>query len=146
MQSPSSIIKAARSLAPSKALHSSSIRQATLLKARLPALIHASNNPTPSRISRLNPLHSGTRASFQTSAPARRPLLEVDPNSPSSSMQNPSDSTPAAPAPVEMSTEEYHQLADTLMDELVTKIEKLQEDREDVDVEYTVSHQPTFTT
>lgn len=54
------------------------------------------------------------------------------------------DPTPREPAadnsasPADLSIEEYHQLSEDYMDSIVGKLEELQEDREDVDVEYSV--------
>jgi hypothetical protein len=39
--------------------------------------------------------------------------------------------------------EEYHQLSDAYMDALVSKLEQLQEQREDVDVEFSVTISPS---
>lgn len=44
-----------------------------------------------------------------------------------------------APTPTELSTEEYHKLSDTYLDELLSELEELQENREDMDIEYHVS-------
>lgn len=41
--------------------------------------------------------------------------------------------------PTELTIEEYHEAADTCIDRLVATFEELQEAREDVDVEYSVS-------
>ena len=46
---------------------------------------------------------------------------------------------PTATAPTEISIEEYHQVSDDYMDTIVHKLEQLQEAREDVDVEFSVS-------
>lgn len=43
-------------------------------------------------------------------------------------------------APAEISVEEYHELADAYLDTLMEKLEALQEEREEVDVEYSVCH------
>jgi hypothetical protein len=47
------------------------------------------------------------------------------------------DKTVTAPAPI--SEAEYHQLADAFMEELVAKLEKLQEQHPDMEVEHSVS-------
>lgn len=44
-----------------------------------------------------------------------------------------------ASAPTEITTEEFHEAADVYIDQLVATLEELQEAREDVDVEYSVS-------
>lgn len=41
-------------------------------------------------------------------------------------------------APAELTNEEYHQLSDEYMDAIEAKLEELQEEREDVDLEYSV--------
>jgi frataxin len=43
-----------------------------------------------------------------------------------------------APSPTEVTMEEYHQASDAYMDTIVAKLEQLQEQREDVDVEFSV--------
>ncbi len=40
--------------------------------------------------------------------------------------------------PASISTEEYHEIADSYIEDLVSKLEQLQEEREDVDCEYSV--------
>ena len=69
-------------------------------------------------------IHSCTR-SFQSSS--SQPNL-LTPNEPSTHV---SASTP-------ISTEKYHDRADTYIDSLVSQLEQLQEEREDVDCEYSV--------
>lgn len=46
-------------------------------------------------------------------------------------------------SPTELDTEEYHARADEYMNEIHEKAEAMQEERNDVDVEYSVS--PSFT-
>lgn len=46
-------------------------------------------------------------------------------------------------APIELSTEAYNELSDVYMDRIVARLEALQEEREDVDVEYSVSSIPS---
>lgn len=41
-------------------------------------------------------------------------------------------------SPTLLSTDEYHKLSDTYIDSLVSKLEAMQEEREDIDVEYSV--------
>ena len=52
--------------------------------------------------------------------------------------------TTAATVPTPISTPTYHSLADEYIDALVLELEELQEDREDVDCEYSVSIHPSF--
>lgn len=47
-----------------------------------------------------------------------------------------SNTTGAQPAA--LTSEQYHELADAYMDSMVEKMEQLQEERDDVDVEYSV--------
>lgn len=42
--------------------------------------------------------------------------------------------------PTDVSTSEYHELADAYLDNLVAKLEAEQEKRQDIDVEYAVRH------
>jgi len=56
--------------------------------------------------------------------------------------QNPkereSSDTASSTSKVEVSEERYHQLSDSYLNTLLEKLEALQEEREDVDVEYSV--------
>lgn len=72
--------------------------------------------------------------SFSTTLPAQKGL------SPDSEDPQPKEAEPHAldAAPVELSNERYNQLSDDYMDAIVSKLEELQEEREDVDVEYSV--------
>ncbi|KAH7357245.1 hypothetical protein BKA65DRAFT_592722 [Rhexocercosporidium sp. MPI-PUGE-AT-0058] len=76
-----------------------------------------------------------TRA-FSTSVPKFKGL------SPESADPTPKESEPEAyeptssSAPAEISIEEYHQLSDTYLNGVIEKLEQLQEEREEVDVEY----------
>jgi hypothetical protein len=56
----------------------------------------------------------------------------------SSTPSPPSTSSSPVAAPANISLEEYHELADSYLDRLVSKLEGLSEQREDVDVEYSV--------
>lgn len=47
---------------------------------------------------------------------------------------------PTVRAATELTDDEYHKLADQYMDRLVTHLEELQDEREDIDVEYSVCH------
>lgn len=49
----------------------------------------------------------------------------------------------ATPAP--LTEEEFHIVADMYIEDILTQFEELQETREDVDVEYSVSHHPFST-
>ncbi|KAL9041715.1 MAG: hypothetical protein Q9180_001095 [Flavoplaca navasiana] len=60
----------------------------------------------------------------------------------SSPRPNPTSSEPLAPEPI--SIDQFHQLADHYIDNLVSKLEELQEERRDVDCEYSVCSPPVF--
>jgi frataxin len=49
-----------------------------------------------------------------------------------------SSDTASSTAKVEVSEERYHQLSESYLNSLLEKLEALQEEREDVDVEYSV--------
>lgn len=49
-----------------------------------------------------------------------------------------SNETASSTSKVEVTEERYHQLSESYLNTLVEKLEGLQEDREDVDVEYSV--------
>lgn len=55
------------------------------------------------------------------------------------SPSNPEPEAHKVTAPTELSDDEYHELADRYMDHLCEKAEQLQETREEVDVEFSVS-------
>lgn len=48
------------------------------------------------------------------------------------------ETTPGGAAPVDLTPEQYHELSDLYMDVIVSNLEELQENRDDVDVEYSV--------
>ena len=50
--------------------------------------------------------------------------------------------SPSPVVPADISNEEYHNRADDVMEELLARLEDLQEDREDVEVEYSVRNDP----
>jgi frataxin len=66
----------------------------------------------------------------------------ISPETDNPQPKEPESSGGAPSAPTEISMEEYHQVADKCMDTIVAKLEQLQEAREDVDVEYSVSSYP----
>ncbi len=45
----------------------------------------------------------------------------------------------SASGPADITTEQFHELADQYLDALIEKLEALQEETEEVDVEYSVS-------
>lgn len=45
--------------------------------------------------------------------------------------------------PAELTTEHYHELSDEYLDNLLNKFEAAQDERDDLDVEYSVSHLPS---
>jgi frataxin len=61
--------------------------------------------------------------------------------------ENPSHTTPASKqqyTPVELSESEYHEIADEYMERLLETCEEAQDEREDLDIEYSVSLPPPF--
>lgn len=42
--------------------------------------------------------------------------------------------------PTPLEDDEYHEISDKYMEQIVSKMEEIQESREDVEVEYSVSH------
>jgi frataxin len=75
-----------------------------------------------------------TTRPFSITYPARKGL------SPDSEDPQPKEAEPHTvdAAPLELSIERYNQLSDEYIDAIVSKLEELQEEREDVDVEYSV--------
>jgi frataxin len=56
----------------------------------------------------------------------------------------PVETPPVTRTPADISEGEYHTVADEYLEKLLTRLEQLQDAREDVDVEYSVNH-PTPT-
>lgn len=133
MQSTSSIFNASRTLArPASRQVLRSYLQQAALGARFSSLVRPSTLTQDS-----SPIQLNKRAqlrAIQSSAILSYSL--ADPAT-TSSVQEPQQSGQAAP-PAEISTEEYHQRADIFMDELVAKLEDLQEQRDDLEVDYSV--------
>jgi hypothetical protein len=86
----------------------------------------------------------------QLQSRAHRRAIHISPARPASSADpdaNPKGGTPhtasqgAKKAPISIDT--FHARADAFIDQLVTKLEDLQEEREDVDVEYSVRQPST---
>ncbi|KAI9737260.1 MAG: Mitochondrial chaperone Frataxin [Claussenomyces sp. TS43310] len=81
---------------------------------------------------RRNPEHSSASSrSFSTSPPTRKGLSPE-----SEDPQLKAAWTEAAREPTEVSIEEYHEISDAYFENMIAKLEELQEAREDVDVEY----------
>lgn len=69
--------------------------------------------------------HGIANRKFTTATPSQQPAT-------------PSPAEPATNEPTPISTDEYHKLSDAYIDTLVSQLEEMQEEREDVDVEYSV--------
>lgn len=78
---------------------------------------------------------SNSVRSFSSSQASSKGIYPETDNPPAKTLE------PEAKAkePTELTNEEYHEAADTCIDRLVATFEELQEAREDVDVEYSVS-------
>lgn len=78
-----------------------------------------------------------TRRSFGTTRTCYKGLTpETDNPQPKVAEPN---TTASSVSPIELSEAEYHELSDSYLNTLVEQLEELQEAREDVDVEYSVS-------
>lgn len=84
--------------------------------------------------------HQLTSITLRTSKPFHRRSLPRSLAPPGSLLYSTDTNTPQAPSqkPLKLSVERYHDLADCYIDLLLVELEKLQEDREDVDCEYSV--------
>lgn len=70
---------------------------------------------------------------------ASKPVFKgLSPETDNPQPKQPEAHTATAPSPTEITVEEYHQASDAYMDTIVAKLEQLQEQREDVDVEFSV--------
>lgn len=78
---------------------------------------------------------SGSIRNFSCSPASSKGIYPETDNPPAKTLEP----EPKAQEPTELTIEEYHEAADTCIDRLVATFEELQEAREDVDVEYSVS-------
>jgi frataxin len=62
----------------------------------------------------------------------------ISPETDNPQPKQPEPHTTGAAEPTEITMEEYHQVSDAYMDNVMAKLEQLQEAREDVDVEFSV--------
>lgn len=83
-------------------------------------------------------LHLAKQQSSRSFSVSARPLAGLMPHTEN---PEPKESEPvlvnAAPSPLE--TEEFHELADHYLEEVLAKVEEIQEGREDIEVDYSVS-------
>jgi frataxin len=80
-----------------------------------------------------------TSKPFSTSVSASK---GISPESSNPQPKEPESHYGAVTEPTEITMEEYHQVSDEYMDALASKLEALQEAREDVDVEFSVCSPP----
>lgn len=76
---------------------------------------------------------------FTASRPNNKGLSPQSENPPAKEAED----EPVA-VPTDISVEKYHELSDDYMNALVEKLEQLQEETEEIDVEYTVCLHPHF--
>ncbi|KAG4442134.1 hypothetical protein IFR05_002347 [Cadophora sp. M221] len=131
MVRPNTMLKLSKLVRPSR---STALRTATAHPLRpisltVPSILQTCHKPFT------NASLSPARA-FSTSRPAFKGL------SPESADPAPKESEPEAyeptssSAPADISNEEYHELSDAYLNAVIEKLEQLQEDSEEVDVEY----------
>lgn len=99
-----------------------------------PRILSTSSYPHPSTSS--TPITSSR--SFHTSPPT---LKGITPDSADPQPNLVGSATPIG-KPAEISDQTYHERADAYIDELVSKLEHMQEEKEDVDCEYSVTLPP----
>lgn len=80
---------------------------------------------------------SSPQRSFKTSRTQHKGLSPETDN-PQPKEAEPNSSSVSTSGPTELSAERYAELSDTYMDALVEKLEQLQEENEQIDVEYSV--------
>lgn len=125
-----------------------SINQSTMTRSTLQKLTQRSirqilSKPNVSRISLSSSVPSFTASTPSTNISRRAfttqtPLFKgITPESSDPAPKESEDHVKLS-APTEISTEYYHEQSDAFMDRLVAELEALQEEREDVDVEFSV--------
>lgn len=72
---------------------------------------------------------------MSTSSAMQKGILPDSENPPAKQAED----SPVTATPAEISEGEYHQLADEYLETILSKFEELQDEREDVDVEFAVS-------
>lgn len=88
--------------------------------------------PAASRIRR-----AGVLRSYFSTSPARTRGIMPDTENPAKPLNESEEVQPSA-AVAELTDGEYHELADEYLDNVVGKFEELQDEREDIDVEFSV--------
>ncbi|KAJ5037958.1 uncharacterized protein L3040_006834 [Drepanopeziza brunnea f. sp. 'multigermtubi'] len=123
MSRPSTALKLSKLLRSARGL-STTVRSPSRLRTSIPRAITAQANPQ----------------SFTPASPFSTTQFLAKGLSPESADPAPkeaeSESYTTASAPADITAEEYHELADAYLDALIEKLETLQEEREEVDVEY----------
>jgi len=127
MVRPNNILKLSKLVSPTRtALRTAHPLRATTITS---SSFLQSNYTTSSRIPSSSRAFSTTPCTFKGLSPesADPPPKESEPEAyePTSSSE-----------PADISIEEYHELSDTYLNGLIEKLEQLQEEREEVDVEY----------
>ncbi|KAI8676691.1 Ferroxidase [Fusarium sp. Ph1] len=89
--------------------------------------------PVASRI--CLPARAGVLRSYFSTAPARTRGIMPDTENPAKPLNESEDVQPSV-AVAELTDGEYHELADEYLDNVVGKFEELQDEREDIDVEF----------
>ncbi len=123
-------------------------RQPSRLLRLYPLSAPASLTLTPRILSAHSTNHLTTSATPTTPIPSHRsfhttptPLKGITPDS-SDPQPNLVGSATTVGEPAEISDQTYHERADAYINELVSKLESLQEEKDDVDCEYSVSPPP----
>ena len=127
----------------------------TLLK--LARLSIRSTRPSCTHLSSLLPRRSLPKLSILNSTSRSTPLIlsrplsstgialkGITPESSNPQPKEPESHDVSASSPTQITMEEYHLVSDEYMDRVVQKLEQLQEAREDVDVEFSVSFHPSL--
>lgn len=95
----------------------------------------AASKRTFNHINRSMQIPIQTSRTFSSGRPALKGLSPESEN-PTPTLSPKASSTPAAPA--NLTAEQYNELSDAYMDALVTKLEELQDESENIDVDYSV--------
>lgn len=110
-----------------------------LVRRGVQASIAATSSIT--RIARKTPLITIARQPIRGISTTLKVNKGLSPESENPEPKIPEDHDSAV-GPAQLSPEQYNALSDEYMDKLVERLEELQEEREDVDVEYSVSKSP----
>ena len=121
------LVRSSKSIRPLALRSSPALRTSILRPAILPIALHGSK-----AISIYN------NKFFSTTRPSLKGLSPESENPQPTPREQEHNVSESASAPADITIERFHELADTYLEALIEKLEELQEETEEVDVEYSV--------